>query len=100
MRLVAGRWMTDDDIENAPLVVVVNDGLARRFFPNGDALGKRLYLKIPRARSGARSSASRPITRPAHSDRNASEGSTQLARRAGIQHASMATASSTPTTMP
>jgi predicted permease len=44
MRLVAGRWISDDDDENAPQVVVVNEGLARRFFPDGDALGKRLNL--------------------------------------------------------
>jgi putative ABC transport system permease protein len=47
MRLVSGRWITDTDDENASLVVVVNEGLARRFFPNEDPLGKRLTFGDP-----------------------------------------------------
>ena len=44
MRLVSGRWIEDTDDESAPLVVVINEGLARRFFPNEDPIGQRLNL--------------------------------------------------------
>jgi putative ABC transport system permease protein len=43
--LLAGRLLRPDDDSrpDVPLVVVVNNALARRDFPNGDALGKRFY---------------------------------------------------------
>jgi len=47
MRLVSGRWPTDADDENAPLVVVINDGMARRFFPDDTPLGHRINLGGP-----------------------------------------------------
>ena len=40
--LVAGRLLSDHDDDRAPLVVVVNDTFARRFFPREDAVGKRI----------------------------------------------------------
>jgi predicted permease len=43
-RLVAGRFFTAEDVEERPQVMVIDDRLARRFWPNGDALGKRLYF--------------------------------------------------------
>ncbi len=43
-RLVAGRFFTADDVETRPRVLVVDDYLARRFWPNGDAVGKRMYF--------------------------------------------------------
>jgi predicted permease len=43
-RLVAGRFFTVDDAENRPRVLIVDDYLAKRFWPNGDALGKRMYF--------------------------------------------------------
>jgi putative ABC transport system permease protein len=42
--LLAGRNFNDGDEKAAPLVAVVNETLARRFFPAGDALGK--YFRI------------------------------------------------------
>ncbi len=40
MRLVQGRLITDADDESAPPVLIVNEALARRHFPNGDAVGQ------------------------------------------------------------
>jgi len=45
--LIAGRLFDRGDIKQAPRVAIVNEMLARRFFPDQDALGKR--LKIGRA---------------------------------------------------
>lgn len=40
--VVRGRGLTVDDREDAPLVVVVNDALARRFFGAEDPVGRRI----------------------------------------------------------
>lgn len=45
--LVAGREFTVSDSETAPRVIVVSRTLARRFFPQGDAVGRRLRLVNP-----------------------------------------------------
>jgi len=42
--LLAGRDFTKDDTKNSPQVAVVNETLARRFFPNASALGK--YFRV------------------------------------------------------
>jgi predicted permease len=39
--LLRGRGFTDDDRVGRPLVAVVSQSVARRFWPRGDALGKR-----------------------------------------------------------
>jgi predicted permease len=44
VRVLQGRGFLESDGENAPLVAVVNDHLANRYWPNGDALGKRIHL--------------------------------------------------------
>ena len=44
MRLVSGRWLGESDDQNAPLVVVINNGLARRFSPDVDPVGQRLNM--------------------------------------------------------
>jgi putative ABC transport system permease protein len=41
---VRGRLFTAADDEKAPLVVVVNDTMAGRYWPGEDALGKRFHL--------------------------------------------------------
>jgi predicted permease len=42
--LVGGRDFTSQDRAGAPQVVIINESLARRYWPNGDALGKRLIF--------------------------------------------------------
>ena len=39
--LVAGRVFGPQDTQQAPKVTIISEALARRFFPNGSALGKR-----------------------------------------------------------
>jgi predicted permease len=43
-RIVEGRGFTEHDDQAAPRVVVVNQTLARRFWPNESPIGKRLQL--------------------------------------------------------
>ncbi|HEX8137501.1 MAG TPA: ABC transporter permease, partial [Pyrinomonadaceae bacterium] len=48
--LRAGREFTDHDDLGAQRVAIINEAMARKFFPSGDALGKRLtidYLNKP-----------------------------------------------------
>lgn len=45
--LRAGREFENTDSENAPRVVVVNEAFARRYFPNGDAIGRGVRLNRP-----------------------------------------------------
>ena len=40
--LVAGRFFNEHDVPGGPLVTIVNETLARRYFPDGKAVGKRL----------------------------------------------------------
>lgn len=40
MRLIAGRAFTDRDLENTPKVAVVNRTLARKYFVDGQAIGR------------------------------------------------------------
>jgi putative ABC transport system permease protein len=42
--LRAGRWFTAQDDAKAQRVVLVNEALARRYFPNTSAIGQRLNL--------------------------------------------------------
>lgn len=52
MRLVAGRWFTSDEMiafhrndTTTPKVGIVTSHLARELFPDGDALGKSIWLE-------------------------------------------------------
>jgi predicted permease len=45
-RLLAGRLITDADIEGRQRVIVIDDRLARKFWPAGDAVGKRMYTPV------------------------------------------------------
>jgi predicted permease len=42
--LLRGRGFTAQDDRHAPLVAIVNQTFSRRFFPDGDALGKRVTI--------------------------------------------------------
>ena len=39
-----GRYFADSDNESAPRVVIIDARLAKKFWPNGDAVGHRMYL--------------------------------------------------------
>ena len=43
LTLLQGRWFTAADRENAPLVVVINDTMAARYWPDG-AIGRRFKM--------------------------------------------------------
>jgi predicted permease len=42
--LKGGRFFTSDDTEEQPLVAIIDQKFARRFWPNGDAVGKHLWF--------------------------------------------------------
>jgi putative ABC transport system permease protein len=51
MPLLRGRQFTDLDARDAPGVIIINDALARRYWPNEDPFGKRFtvgFEKSPR----------------------------------------------------
>ncbi|HEU4630287.1 MAG TPA: ABC transporter permease [Gemmatimonadaceae bacterium] len=47
LRLVRGREFTARDGPGAPLVAIVNETLARRYWPDGDAVGQRIGIDAP-----------------------------------------------------
>ncbi|MBO0861126.1 MAG: ABC transporter permease [Chloracidobacterium sp.] len=44
--LKSGRAFTDDDLINNRDVLIINETLARRYFPNEDAVGKKLVMGV------------------------------------------------------
>jgi putative ABC transport system permease protein len=46
--LLRGRFFTESDNADAPLVVIINDALARKYWPGEEALGKRITFSDPR----------------------------------------------------
>ena len=44
MPLKRGRFFTESDAPPAPGVVIVDERLAKRFWPNADPIGRRMYL--------------------------------------------------------
>ena len=41
-QILAGRAFTERDREDAPAALIINDAMARRFFPRGDAIGRHV----------------------------------------------------------
>ena len=46
VRLLRGRWFTEQDGRDAHTVAIVNESLARRFWPNQDPVGQRLDIGL------------------------------------------------------
>jgi putative ABC transport system permease protein len=46
--LLRGRFFTESDNVDAPPVVIINQALAKKYWPNEDALGKRITFSDPR----------------------------------------------------
>ncbi len=44
MTLVRGRWIDQTDRERMPIVAVVSEAMAERYWPGEDALGKRFHM--------------------------------------------------------
>jgi putative ABC transport system permease protein len=44
IRLISGREFTERDSQNAPGVIVINEAMAKRYWPNEDPLGKRIKI--------------------------------------------------------
>ncbi len=42
--IVRGRMISDDDVASAPLVVVINEALARKYFAGKDPVGRQIVL--------------------------------------------------------
>ena len=47
MRLIEGRFVGDDERPDGPQVVVINEGMAKRFWPGESAVGKRFRRGSP-----------------------------------------------------
>jgi len=44
--LLRGRLFTDRDTKDAPRVIIINETMAKRFFPGEDPIGKRLHVTM------------------------------------------------------
>ena len=47
INILRGRVFTDQDMANSPEVLVVSDAFVKRYFPNEDAIGKRIIFDGP-----------------------------------------------------
>jgi putative ABC transport system permease protein len=57
--ILRGRKFTDRDVAGAPLVAMINQAMARQFWPNDDAIGARISLG---SKTATESSATDPTT--------------------------------------
>ena len=46
--LIKGRYLSERDSGGSPWVVVINETMARRFWPNEDPIGKQIHMQIDR----------------------------------------------------
>jgi putative ABC transport system permease protein len=46
IRLISGREFTEQDSLNAPGVIVINETMAKRYWPNEDPVGKRIKIGL------------------------------------------------------
>jgi predicted permease len=46
VELQRGRFLNAQDNEHSPLVVVIDDAFARKYFPDQNPIGKRLYMDV------------------------------------------------------
>jgi len=51
VQLLRGRYFTAQDGPNSPLVAIIDESMARRYWPNKDAIGKRVKGQDPRGKS-------------------------------------------------
>src|SRR5215510_12976702 len=49
--LLRGRFFSDEDGPNSPLVTIINESTARRYWPDEDPIGKRFKGQDPRGRN-------------------------------------------------
>jgi putative ABC transport system permease protein len=49
--LLEGRYFTSQDGPNSPLVAIIDESMARRYWPDEDAIGKRFKGQDPRGKS-------------------------------------------------
>ena len=61
--VVRGRPLTEQDIEGSRWVAVINEAAARRFFPDGDPLGKLVQLDFGRGPGGGLTVVEEPQSR-------------------------------------
>lgn len=47
IRLLRGRFFTDADREDSPLVIIINHTLAQHYWPGQDPIGKRIKIGLP-----------------------------------------------------
>jgi predicted permease len=51
VQLLEGRYFTSQDGPNSPLVAIIDQSMARRYWPDEDAIGKRFKGQDPRGKS-------------------------------------------------
>jgi putative ABC transport system permease protein len=49
--LLRGRFFSDEDGPNSPLVAIINESMVRRYWPDEDPIGKRFKGQDPRGRN-------------------------------------------------
>src|ERR1017187_3663010 len=45
MTLVKGRFLDDRDVKGSPPVMVINEALAKKYFPTEDQIGQRILIQ-------------------------------------------------------